>query len=174
MNLEDIKASGVKEEPGAPQPIFSEDENGNRLDSLLAWAIPADEAVARAILAQPVGDDGRSGLTWFRLQNGDLILGVYPRGEAYFATEADPGREDVPAVPLEALADMTLRPATWPVCKLKTGYYACVNDLLQLATTSFLTPEAMTKNADIVRVTPETVAGMRARYLENFATDAAS
>ena len=170
MNLEDIKASGVVEEPGESFPIFGEDEDGAKIDSLLGWATPADEAVARAILAQPVGHDGRSGLMWFRLQNGDLILGVFPRGDGYFATEADPRRDDIPAVPLEDLADMTLRPATWPVRKLQTGYYACVNDLLQLATTSFLTPEAMTKNADIVRVTPETVAGMRRRYLENFAS----
>lgn len=162
-----VKPSGVVEEPGTARPIFGEDENGNTIDSLLAWAVPADEAIARHVLAQAVDDEGRSGLTWFRLQNGDLILGVFPRAETYEMTEMDPGRDDFPAVPVEDLADMTLRPATWPVRKLKTGYYACVNDLLQLATTSFLTPEAMTKNADIVRVTPETVAGMRRRYLEN-------
>ncbi len=101
--FEDIKASGVVEEPREPYPIFGADEDGVKTDSLLAWAIPADEAVARAILAQPVGDDGRSGLMWFRLQNGDLILGVFPRGDSYFATEADPKRDVTPALEQAAI-----------------------------------------------------------------------
>lgn len=33
--------------------------------------------------------DGRSPFMWIRLPNGDLILGVFPYGDTYFATEND-------------------------------------------------------------------------------------
>jgi hypothetical protein len=31
--------------------------------------------------------DGRSPFNWYRLTNGDLILGTAPQGEGYFAME---------------------------------------------------------------------------------------
>ena len=168
-------ASGVVEEPGPPSAIFAHDADGNMLDLVVAWAVPADAAVARYVMAQAVDDDGRSGLTWFRLNNGDLILGVYPRGMTYERTEADQHRDDLPLpIPLETLEHATLQPATWPIERLKDGYHSCVNHILQLATTSFMRADMMRKNADIVRVTPTTVAAMRRRYLENFASADAS
>ncbi|UTC28635.1 hypothetical protein MARCHEWKA_01220 [Brevundimonas phage vB_BpoS-Marchewka] len=164
-----LDPSDVVEEPGPVSPIFAHDADGNTLDMVVAWAVPADAAVARYVLAQAVGDDGRSGLTWFRLNNGDLILGVYPRGATYEQTEANQHRDDLPLpIPLEALEHVTLHPPTWPIARLKDGYHSCVNHTLQLATTSFMREEMMRKNADIVRVTPTTVAAMRRRYLENF------
>ncbi|USN14357.1 hypothetical protein KABACHOK_05440 [Brevundimonas phage vB_BpoS-Kabachok] len=164
-----LDPSGVVEEPGPPSAIFAHDEDGNMLDSVVAWAVPADAAVARYVLAQAVDDDGRSGLTWFRLNNGDLILGVYPRGATYERTESDQHRDDLAVpIPLETLERAKLQPATWPIERLKDGYHSCVNHTLQLATTSFMRADMMRKNADIVRVTPTTVAGMRRRYLENF------
>lgn len=42
------------------------------------------------LLASPVSaDDGRSEWMWFRLANGDLIVGFYPRGDAYMDCEVD-------------------------------------------------------------------------------------
>lgn len=162
----DLKPSGVVEEPGAPRPIFGQDEDGDARETVAAWVTEADTAVARHVLAQAVGPNGRSGFKWFRFENGDLVLGVYPRGDTYFATEADPKRDDRAPVPLEELGLANLNPAEWPIHRLKDGYHACVNHDLALASTSFLTPEAMRRNADIIRVTPATVARMRQRYLE--------
>lgn len=33
--------------------------------------------------ADPEDDNGRSQFQWFRLPNGDLILGVFPQGDTY-------------------------------------------------------------------------------------------
>lgn len=48
-----------------------------------------DEAVRIVLDAGANTDDGRSTWQWIRLRNGDLILGVYPRGETYFEVEVD-------------------------------------------------------------------------------------
>lgn len=48
---------------------------------VIAETVPAG-AESKAVLWAPV-NDGRSGWTWIRLANGDLILGVYPLGETY-------------------------------------------------------------------------------------------
>lgn len=69
-------------------------ETGETLETpmLLATVAEADLDVAIMVLDQDIGDNGRSGWKWFRLANGDLILGVFPHGVTYFNTEADPNR----------------------------------------------------------------------------------
>ena len=61
---------------------------------LLAIEAAADPAIVQMIIDAPVseGPDGRSDWMWFRLANGDLILGCWPRGDTYEATEADDNR----------------------------------------------------------------------------------
>jgi len=54
----------------------------------LAMSKPASPELVEMVLNQPTDtSDGRSEWRWFRLPNGDLILGVYPQGNTYFATE---------------------------------------------------------------------------------------
>lgn len=56
----------------------------------IAWHKPASNESVSYVLAQDVDDeDGRSEWLWVRLANGDLILGVYPQADTYFATELD-------------------------------------------------------------------------------------
>lgn len=69
--------------------LKAEDDNGNTTDRLIAVRQDASEAWASKVLQSRVSDDGRSDFYWFRLTNGDLVLGVYPRGDMYFATEGD-------------------------------------------------------------------------------------
>lgn len=60
-----------------------DDRNGN----YIAEHYPASQEAVDALLASPVGDDGRSEWTWLRLANGDLMLGIFPTGEMYFELE---------------------------------------------------------------------------------------
>jgi hypothetical protein len=54
------------------------------------WLKPASEESVNTVLnADENSDDGRSEWLWIRLPNGDLILGVVPQGDTYFATELD-------------------------------------------------------------------------------------
>lgn len=56
----------------------------------LAYVHVASQESVEHVLAQPPHDaDGRSGWVWLRLPNGDLILGVFPRGDTYFNVEGD-------------------------------------------------------------------------------------
>ena len=56
----------------------------------IAYRQKASKTMSEHVLAQAEGTpDGRSQFYWFRLSNGDLILGVYPRGDTYFDTERD-------------------------------------------------------------------------------------
>lgn len=65
------------------------DEDSNENPNLAAVHPASDEAV-NLVMNAPVGDDdGRSPWVWVRLANGDLVLGVFPCGETYFAVEAD-------------------------------------------------------------------------------------
>ncbi len=60
------------------------------VDGEIAWFEPAsDEAVREIVDADDRLSEGftRSEWLWIRLANGDLILGVYPQDEAYFAFE---------------------------------------------------------------------------------------
>lgn len=73
-----------------PWPIYDMDENGHDTKKVLALAMPASEESIRAImLAEENDPDGRSPFMFFRLANGDLILGCFPCGETYFETEND-------------------------------------------------------------------------------------
>jgi hypothetical protein len=57
----------------------------------LATIAPARKDQVDLILAASEDtEDGRSEWLWIRLPNGDLILGVFPQGDTYFATEDRP------------------------------------------------------------------------------------
>lgn len=67
-------------------------ETGRDTDRVIAMTQPASaDAVAIVLTADPDGDSGlvRSEWLWIRLGNGDVILGVFPQDEAYFATEQE-------------------------------------------------------------------------------------
>ena len=76
--------------------IYAEDESGNPTEQMIAIVATADPVIAQKVLDAHVDQgnefNGRSEFKWIRLQNGDLILGVYPRGDTYFETEIDPNR----------------------------------------------------------------------------------
>ena len=46
-----------------------------------------DEAVRIVLSTQPDDPEGRSQWLWVRFPNGDLMLGCFPQGDTYFATE---------------------------------------------------------------------------------------
>ena len=57
---------------------------------LIGLRQPASEEMVTHVLSQSeTSGEGRSPWYWFRLSNGDLILGVYPQGSTYFDTETD-------------------------------------------------------------------------------------
>jgi hypothetical protein len=68
-------------------PVTGEDTNVVAVTSTLA-----DPSVVKTVLDAPVGDDGRSEWRWFRFADGTLVLGVFPHGDTYFATERDTAR----------------------------------------------------------------------------------
>ncbi len=53
----------------------------------LGYMYPAQREDVDYVLNQDIEDDGRSDWTWVRLQDGTLILGIFPRGDTYFAIE---------------------------------------------------------------------------------------
>jgi hypothetical protein len=57
----------------------------------VGWHVkPASaESVVTVLDADPQSPDGRSNWVWLRLPNGDLVLGLFPQGDTYFATELD-------------------------------------------------------------------------------------
>lgn len=55
----------------------------------LATKVKAKKKHVEMMLKAEVDDNGRSEWQWFRLANGDLIFGCYPRGDTYFNTEDD-------------------------------------------------------------------------------------
>ncbi len=64
------------------------DDTG-KIPFLVRSAPASPELVALVLNASEDSGDGRSEWRWFRLPNGDLILGVYPQGDTYFATESE-------------------------------------------------------------------------------------
>lgn len=62
---------------------------------IVAYVQDAGDAAVQAVLDTPIRADdsienfGRSKWKWIRLINGDLILGCFPHGDTYFATEHD-------------------------------------------------------------------------------------
>ncbi len=69
--------------------IFMTDDTGRETEQRIAYTQPAAAKDVEFVLSRPETDDGRSAWTWIRLQNGDLILGVYPCGETYFEIETN-------------------------------------------------------------------------------------
>jgi hypothetical protein len=47
------------------------------------------EAVQYVLDQSEDDDNGRSPFVWVWLPNGDLILGTFPQGDTYFATEGE-------------------------------------------------------------------------------------
>ena len=74
-----------------PHTIEAEDpETGRRLGYPAAYVHAASPDAVRTVLDAPEGTpDGRSEYVWLRLANGDLILGVFPRGDTYLGVEED-------------------------------------------------------------------------------------
>jgi len=70
--------------------IMHQDDTGKDTDLVICSREPAIQPAVELCLTAPIeqGTDGRSRWYWFRLSNGDLILGFYPQGETYLATEA--------------------------------------------------------------------------------------
>ncbi len=64
------------------------DDEG-KIPFLVRSAPASPELVALVLNASEDSDDGRSEWRWFRLPNGDLILGVYPQGDTYCETEGE-------------------------------------------------------------------------------------
>ncbi len=60
----------------------------------IATVVPVKRpaVVTKIINASEQGEDGRSPWVWVRLASGDLILGVFPQGDTYFATESETER----------------------------------------------------------------------------------
>lgn len=54
--------------------------------------VDADPRIAAAVIAAPIGNDGRSEWKWIRLPNGSLVLATYPEGDTYELTEVDRNR----------------------------------------------------------------------------------
>lgn len=72
--------------PAQPEIIKVEPESLDETGQVpyLAMHVPAAPDAVAHVLAQPTdGFDGRSDWKWFRLPNGDLILGVFPQGDTY-------------------------------------------------------------------------------------------
>lgn len=70
----------------------TEDELSRLADGevYIAAVKPAStESVGLVLSASQDSEDGRSGWVWVRLASGDLVLGVFPQGDTYFATELD-------------------------------------------------------------------------------------
>lgn len=76
--------------PTEPHIIPGEDENGALTRDVLAMIhLASPEFVALVMAAPEGGENGRSEFVWVRLYNGDLVLGVFPRGDTYFDCEGD-------------------------------------------------------------------------------------
>lgn len=70
--------------------IFIEDSDGFPTKQLCCTIYPASRESVEHVLSQDDNsEDGRSQWLWIRLQNGDLILGVFPQGDTYFDVEHD-------------------------------------------------------------------------------------
>jgi hypothetical protein len=70
--------------------IYAIDENGHETQRLVAHVKPASrESVLTVLSASDDNMDGRSDWVWVRLASGDLVLGVFPQGDTYMATEND-------------------------------------------------------------------------------------
>lgn len=72
--------------------IYAIDDSGRDTDQTIAIVHPAsEESVGAVICANPNAELGwtRSQWMWVRLQNGDLILGLFPQDDTYMMCEGD-------------------------------------------------------------------------------------
>lgn len=72
--------------------VFIDDDAGNDTEQVCAYVHRASDESVMHVMAQPVNPadfNGRSEWLWVRLQDGTLILGVFPQGDTYFAVERD-------------------------------------------------------------------------------------
>ena len=76
---------------GAKSYDLAEDEQWRDGASFITIKPASPESVRTVLAADEDDEDGRSEWLWVRLPNGDLILGVYPQGDTYCATEKDHG-----------------------------------------------------------------------------------
>lgn len=53
------------------------------IETAVAVRINAKPEDVATVLEAPMTEDGRSDFQWFRLCNGDLLLGVFPHGDTY-------------------------------------------------------------------------------------------
>ena len=80
--------------PASPEVRVTEvDESALDDDGKVPW-LPRHRAASQELVdlvmsKETGGMDGRSEWRWFRLPNGDLILGVFPQGDTYFAVEGE-------------------------------------------------------------------------------------
>lgn len=92
-DVELLEWAGVPEFPEEADDrigtLYANDGDGRQTDRPLAWFHPADDEAVQTVLGAPLDDNGRSEWRWYRLVNGDLILGIAPHGDTYFAVEAD-------------------------------------------------------------------------------------
>jgi hypothetical protein len=63
-----------------------DEETGQHLATVHAASLQHVAAVSQA---DEHSENGRSEWLWIRLANGDLVLGVFPQGDTYFAVEED-------------------------------------------------------------------------------------
>jgi hypothetical protein len=83
--------------PRNAEPIYdSADPNP---DHVIAWVSDASESAVDFVLDQPIDDDGRSEWVWLRLANGDLMLGVFPRGGTYLQMSEGDAEMSYPSDP---------------------------------------------------------------------------
>lgn len=70
--------------------VFDQDEDGYDTSRVIAHVKPASSAsVVETLSASESDPDGRSNWVWVRLASGDLVLGIFPQGDTYFATKGD-------------------------------------------------------------------------------------
>lgn len=63
---------------------YIEEQLGDGSPVILGWSVEASPASVLQVLGADEGTGhGRSKFEWLRLQNGDLILGVWPHGDTY-------------------------------------------------------------------------------------------
>lgn len=64
------------------RPLHTEDEDGNP-DKQIGWYTSAKPEDVIRLLGSPESDEGRSEWSWLRLQDGTLMLVIFPQGETY-------------------------------------------------------------------------------------------
>lgn len=80
--------------PITPHGLFAEDETGAQI-AQIGWVTPAKQEHVNFVLAQSNEDNGRSPWFWLRMQDGTLVLGLFPQGDTYMHVSDFASWEDV-------------------------------------------------------------------------------